>query len=581
MASVVPTSGPEHDFTGVSPHISSWKVWGRKLLRTWQRMQVSYYGGKYSIHRVLAFEEYVNNTSFFRVAMVCTWTPLPMVALVFGQESIPLQELDEGWSVNYGLWIRAVILIGIVTYGVVVQGIYLIDDFTVTTCQMFLLVTSVPIAVAGFSMVMAAFLVFPIPFYAILMIPEFFLALFLALRVVVGSQAIQQMIDHSDQVAQCLRFICAQTSTLVIFPSYEMLFRAAEGTQYQLLVILLLPLIKLATKNIILHFAKSLEDMIPVEVIFTADFFNAVYVATCMQSATSVAAVTAITITDFSQTFSMLYGLQRRTTSILSNLHRTVDSAADNDNMLTMLCWLCRHPECFRKQSHLGIRKRSCLPHQLSVINKRVLEGLNSIVVDPDNILSGPKLPETSYRLGARKPLKNPHAISPGSDKIQPADHSKARLQDSGSHRPTILLEVFETLFTTECLVVTAYLEAFMPLFYCSYMVVMVNLQSAQYHTEMKGITRDNVVVTILPLFVFGLLQIASCVLLVAMIKRNCGMQAIYQLAFVLESQRSLVQCKMMLWMVVTLCFRVKHFGVDFKFEFIRLGFPKFWTPHG
>eukprot|EP00644_Phytophthora_capsici_P001137 jgi/Phyca11/11896/fgenesh1_pm.PHYCAscaffold_86_\ len=326
--------------------------------------------------------------------MVCTWTPLPMVVLVFGQESIPLQEIDQGWSVNYGLWIRAVVLIGIVTYGVVVQGIYLIDDFTVTVRQMILLVASVPIAVVGFSMVIAAFIVFPIPFYAIVMIPGFFLALFLALRIVVGSQAIQQMIDHSDQ-------------------------------------------------NIILHFAKSLEDMIPVEVIFTADFFNAVYVATCMQSATSVAAVTAITVTDLSQTMT------------------------------------------------------------------------------------------------------------------------------------------FETLFTTECLIVTAYLEAFMPLFYCSYMMVMVNLQSAQYHTEMKGITRDNVVATILPLFVFGLLQIASFVLLVAMIKWNCGMQAIYQLAFVLENQRSLVQCKMMLWMVVTLCFRVQHFGVDFKFEFIRLGFPKIWTPHG
>ncbi|KAK1942792.1 hypothetical protein P3T76_005429 [Phytophthora citrophthora] len=559
MASVVPTSGPQASFTGVSPLISSWEVWSRKLLRTWQQMQVSYYGGKYSIHRVLAFEEYVNNTSPSRVAMVCTWTPLPMVVLVFGQESIPLQEIDEGWSVNYGLWIRAVILIGIVTYGVVVQGIYLIDDFTVTARQMFLLVTSVPIAVVGFSMVMAAFVVFPIPFYAILMIPEFFLALFLALRVIMGPQVIQQMIDHSDQVAHCLRFICAQTSTLFIFPCYEMLFRAAEGTQYQMLVILFLPLIKLATKNIILHFAKSLEDMIPVEVIFTADFFNAVYVATCMQSATSVAAVTAITVTDLSQTISMVYGLQRRTTSILSNLRHTVDSSADKDNMLTMLCWLCRHPECFQRQAHSGIRKRSCLPHQLSVVNKRVLESLNSIVIDQDRILSGPKMPDTLskvYFLGVRNPFKTPHSISP-SDKIQPTQSR----QHSRSHRPRILLEAFETLFTTECLIVTAYLEAFMPLFYCSYMMVMVNLQSAQYHTEMKGITRDNVVATILPLFVFGLLQIASFVLLVVMIKRNCGMQAIYQLAFVLESQRSLVQCKMMLWMVVTLCFRVKHFG--------------------
>lgn len=100
-----------------------------------------------------------------------------------------------------------------------------------------------------------------------------------------------------------------------------------------------------------------------------------------------------------------------------------------------------------------------------------------------------------------------------------------------------------------------------MPLFYCSYMMVMVHLQSAQYHREMIGITRNNVVTTIVPLLVFGILQIASFVVLVLLIKHNCGMRALYQLAFVLEKQRALVQCKMVLWMLITLCFRVQHFG--------------------
>ncbi|KAE9016308.1 hypothetical protein PF011_g7207 [Phytophthora fragariae] len=146
--------------------------------------------------------------------------------------------------------------------------------------------------------------------------------------------------------------------------------------------------------------------------------------------------------------------------------------------------------------------------------------------------------------------------------------------------RPTMLLRSLEALFTTECLLITAYLEAFMPLFYTTYMMVMVHLSSARYHREMTGITRDNVVITIVPLLLFGALQVASFVVLVMLIKNNCGMRALYQLAFVLEKQRSLVQCKMMLWMLITLCFRVQHFGIDFKFDYIRQGFPKLWTPH-
>ncbi|KAF1780597.1 hypothetical protein GQ600_856 [Phytophthora cactorum] len=59
-----------------------------------------------------------------------------------------------------------------------------------------------------------------------------------------------------------------------------------------------------------------------------------------------------------------------------------------------------------------------------------------------------------------------------------------------------ILLESLQILFTTECLVTTAYLEAFMPLFYSSYMVLMVHLPNVRYHLEMAKVTRENIVST-------------------------------------------------------------------------------------
>ncbi|KAG6961449.1 hypothetical protein JG688_00009063 [Phytophthora aleatoria] len=71
----------------------------------------------------------------------------------------------------------------------------------------------------------------------------------------------------------------------------------------------------------------------------------------------------------------------------------------------------------------------------------------------------------------------------------------------------------------------------------------------------MVGITTENVGARISPVFMFGLLQIASFVLLLAMVKRNCMMRALYQLAFVLESQL----------LVVT--------GVDFTFKFSGFGY--------
>ncbi|KAL4133998.1 hypothetical protein PRIC2_004312 [Phytophthora ramorum] len=89
----------------------------------------------------------------------------------------------------------------------------------------------------------------------------------------------------------------------------------------------------------------------------------------------------------------------------------------------------------------------------------------------------------------------------------------------------------------------------------------------------MTNVTPENVRATIIPVFVFGLLQIATFVLLAVVIKRNCGMGMVYQLAFVLETQMPLIQGKLIFWVLITLCFRVVHFGVDFTFQFKNQGY--------
>lgn len=122
-------------------------------------------------------------------------------------------------------------------------------------------------------------------------------------------------------------------------------------------------------------------------------------------------------------------------------------------------------------------------------------------------------------------------------------------------------------LYTMECLVLTAYLEALIPLLYGNYMLVMVHLPNAKYHTELRNVTRQNVSYTATVVFLFGLLQVASFVLYAALIRRRCGMNVQYQLAFVLETQMSVVQGKLMIWILVTLACRVVHFGTSNRIE--------------
>lgn len=111
------------------------------------------------------------------------------------------------------------------------------------------------------------------------------------------------------------------------------------------------------------------------------------------------------------------------------------------------------------------------------------------------------------------------------------------------------------------CLVLAPYLHTSIALFYASFVVVMVYLPSARYHTELSDVTPDNVQDTVKSVFIFGALEFVSFGLLAVMIYEKYGMQAFYHLAFVLETQVALFQSKVMMWMLIILAFRVAHFG--------------------
>eukprot|EP00644_Phytophthora_capsici_P001138 jgi/Phyca11/129645/e_gw1.86.44.1 len=556
---------------------SSLSRWGLRLLSGWKHLQVSYYGGKYSIHRLLALESYTRNASLSRVLFVCIGTPLPMVIFVSVQALVPLQEPLDGWKANFGFWIRSAILSFVVAHTLTTQATYFIDSLEISAVRLVLLSFSASILFSLMAAAISAELIFPVPFFVLTLSPVFYVALVISYRLTLGATMVRGMLQRRDQLIVYITFVLAQNAMVFTYPAYETLFRVAKGSYYQLPVILLLPIIKVAVKNLVLRSVMIMEDMLPEAVIFTVDFFNAVYVATCMQSASSATTIIALTVTDLSQTVIMIYGLNNRTATILSRLNQLVN-ASKNQNIVHLLCALCRNPEKYPRQFRSNIQIHSCLPHALSTTDQEFLKRLETVPTTTEQAFG-------IIKLASSPSIQDITLIRSVKDNIQrvlvkgrvhpldcdPSTSVQCRAIDSqkGSHRlnhRAILRESLEILFTTECIVVTAYLEAIVPFFYCCYMLVMVHLPTARYHMEMADVTVENVGSTVLPVFIFGLLQIASFVVLAVLIKRNCGMEMMYQLAFVLETQMSLIQGKLVFWVLITLCFRVVHFGKSLDF---------------
>ncbi|OWZ08191.1 hypothetical protein PHMEG_00019305 [Phytophthora megakarya] len=552
------------------------------LLRTWKRLQVSYYGGRYSVHRLLALETYTKTTPLWRVLLVCVGTPLPMAILIFIQESMPLRDPRDGWSANYGQWIRAMMLTFVITYSTTSPVGHFIDGITFSQRQLILLCSCVSVLVSACTMVIAAYVIFPIPFSVLTMTPVYNIVYIISFRLVMGADVIRRTKTQPEQFKRYMDNLHAQILMMFVYPAYEVLFRTAEGSHYHLLVIWLLPVIKVVIKNIMRRCTMHAEDMVPEAVIFTVDFFNAIYVATCMQTASSTLSVVAITVTDLSQTIIMLYGLYRRTAVISSTITNTAESPLNTmvqDKFLNVVCSLCRNSEKLKKQVRAGIKIRSCFSYYLFAEDISLLDTLDATTkadceqsTKSSEVIPVPTASDIPFRenISNQKSLfclwNRNDSVYPTVDLVNlttPSNGKKNRkvIRRKTTEHPTFFGDSLEALFTIECLVLTTYLEAVIPLFYTTYIIVMVHLPSATFHSEMAGITPETVGGRILPVFMFGLLEVASFALLAAMIKQNCMMRAWYQLAFVLESQKLLIQTKLIVWMMITLCFRVMHFG--------------------
>ncbi|GMF21050.1 unnamed protein product [Phytophthora lilii] len=530
-------------------------AWSLRLVRLWTSLQVSYHGGKYSIERVLALDKYSRTTSLFRVVVVCIGTPLPMVTLVTLQELLPLQEPQAGWRQNYGFWFRVFMLAAAVSHTYLIQGKYMVDDFVQSSRRLVLFVLGISGIYTVVGMIVAANLVFPIPFFYITMTPAFYAPLLTLLYSILG---------HSHKLTKYVSFIVTQKVMGMLYPVYQLLFRTASTSDFVLPVILLLPVIKIIVKNILLHFTHHLEDLTPEAVIFTVDFYNALYLATCMESASTLNTMLIFIVTDFAQTVTVLIGMHRRTATILKRLQESIGTT-ESGTVLRALSSMCHNLFIIEAQFRSGVHVRSCFKHKLDRDDRQLLYKLERLPVKPGidssriycwssakgTVSQTRKL--TSLRFASFSSSFTRLTSSRRSTTVQPivqasatAKRKQGRVAGGPDGIPTnliehanILRETLEVLYTTECLVLTAYLEAFIPLFYCTYMIFMVQMPNAQYHTELRSVTRQNVAYT------------ARVIL--------------YNLAFVLETQMALVQGKLMIWMLVTLACRVVHFGKSFQ----------------
>ncbi|OWZ23383.1 hypothetical protein PHMEG_0001753 [Phytophthora megakarya] len=549
-------------------------AFGKRVLHRWLELQVSHRGGKYSVERLLALEQYSRNSSLARVLFVCFCTPLPTVFIILGQELVPLQNPKDGSYANYGFWFRIGFVTGVVAYATAAQSYFLVDRVTISQRQLLLIGLFVGTTFPAITMVSVSTLVFPVPFIVVSGLPLFFVLWITSICATVGIHFVQDITVSWDEFFQYVKFVCTETLMVVVYPAYQTLFTTVINTRYELPVILMLPLIKMVMKNLLWINKPHVQDLMPEAVIFTADFFNAFYLATCMQRVSSLSTICIIMTIDLSQNVIALYCLHKHTKDTSAYIRGV--PGVDESNLLKLIRSLCHDPNFSTKQIHSGINLRSCLQYPLSSASQDFVDRMETILTDRGTSAKHNTSCSTRSKILPFKEILTVHTAinsvgvnrSPTDQMIKPKVIGKTHsgipsIIPHHTDRSHILSDTLETLFTSECHVLTEYLEALIPMLYGCFVLAMVRLPNAQYHIDLNDITIENVNPTVKSVFIYGILEIVSFVVHVAVMQRNCGMNSLYQLAFVLETQIVLVQGNLMSWALITLAFRVIHFGTN------------------
>jgi hypothetical protein len=549
------------------------KAWWSQIVRAWLSIHLTSYGGKYSIERMLALDEYIRTTSLWRVLLVIFATPVPMALLVIAQELIPVQDPAEGWKANYGFWIRVLILESLVPLTLAIHGAIYIGRATLSTRQLVGFCIFVSVLSTAAQMGFTACWTFPVPFFTISLSIALFFMMAVVFRAIVGGHAFREICTHKEQLVEYSKFNTMEVVLMITYPTFQVLFQAVAHTKWEQPTMLLLPLIKLVLKHIYTRIYKTKEDMLPEEVTFSVIFFDVLYLATCMQSIRSLKTVMLIMAVDVIETVIELRELHHRTRTIRARLQQLTGSTTTNLlGSVKVLCGQIKDVSQGRTSS--DIRLRSCINSpRISHRSSLLLQKMDAQYMPVSSIRRHSveaAVPTTT----ALVPMLNPkwwQRVLRGSD-VQPmttailvspiwTPSGSLRDRQPVNDRVATLEEALEALFTAECLVLAEYVETFIPILYANYILLMVHLPSAKYHQEMQGVTAENVGGTVESVFLYGLLELVSFIALAVIMRRNCGIQALYHLGFVLETQKALVQSKMLVWTVTTLTYRIVHFG--------------------
>ncbi|ETK72071.1 hypothetical protein F441_21937 [Phytophthora nicotianae CJ01A1] len=542
--------------------------------------------GCYSIQRLRRFKTYMDESNCGRLLSVCLLTPMPCVALATLVESVPLDSPEAGPYKNYIFWIRAWIVTAFVDYSMVIQMSQSLARLKMEHSYIVMIALAGSMISFGVVFAVAVWISFPVPFSMLVASPPSVVVILVSIGFIWRERWRSDAALRQDLVRHTMVFMC-QVALTFIYPLYIFGFSSISGVR-QLFYVLLLPVIKSASRNWISYTLAGQDDIKPEVVIFNVEVFNALYVSSAVQHSSSLGTTVALMLIDVIHFwFSM-----RGTTAVLKKVKELMAKIPPHhpiakENFVEVALRILAIQD--RAQSHERLRSR------LNKTNKSlILEPIQTYKNSSEDIsLRAPTRAEilSVIRVGSRdvgafkRLMRKASKVFPAT----PVQQTKMVHMSSGprmdfkqpvapclgleaifscNEREAFLNTTTHVLYITEYLVLVEYTEAVLPMVYALYSMIAFHLPNCTYNLSLANLSKNELLTNVSFVVAYSMLELTSLMVAMVVLKRVLGISPVHQLGFVLETQATMVQSKLMLWFVYVMQVPLEHVGTDFSFKF-------------
>ncbi|KAG6952721.1 hypothetical protein JG688_00013158 [Phytophthora aleatoria] len=489
----------------------------------------------------------MDGSSCWRLLLVCLLTPLPCVALATLVESVPLDPPEDGPYKNYIFWIRAWIVTAFVDYSMIMQMSQSLARLKMKHSYIVMIALGASIISFGVVFAVAVWISFPVPFSMLVASPPSVIVILISIGFIWGQRWRSDAALRLDLARHTMVFMC-QVALTFIYPLYIFGFTSLSGIR-QLFYVLLLPVIKSVSRNWISYTLAGQDDIKPEVVIFNVEVFNALYVSSAVQNSSSLGTTVALMLIDVLHFwFSM-----RGTIGVLKKVKELMAKIPPH------------HPVA--KENFVDVALRILAIQDRAESNDRLRSQILSVArVGSRYVGTLKRLVQKATKVFPTTSLQQPNTVKiasgPGMDfkkSVTPCLGLETIF--SCQEREAFINTITHVLYITEYLVLVEYTEAVLPMVYALYSMIAFHLPNCTYNQSLVNLSKHELITNVSFVIAYSMLELTSLILAMLILKRVLGISPVHQLGFILETQATMVQSKLMLWFVYVMQVPLEHVG--------------------